>query len=190
MPENQGKQKSMNWWQWLLIYPTLLVSIVGSVPTILEYYNSKKKGLDFGLSSIAERQNEMWEKNSSCSMAPYKWYKNNFNLSVDGTICKSGDIFIRVERPDNRTKYLWIPVDGFITKSTKSPFVSNAYAATPDSGGIVLAQYGVEVLCQRHIGDGRLLRRIKTPDGCFDEVVNTYSGEALSRTASSCDAAC
>ena len=45
------------------------------------------------------------------------------------------------------------------------------------------------VLCTRM--DGRYLtRRVQTPEGCFDEVIDTYTGAVVSRKSAPCEAQC
>jgi hypothetical protein len=37
------EKKSLTWWQWILMYPTLLVAISGSIPTLINIFYSIKK---------------------------------------------------------------------------------------------------------------------------------------------------
>jgi hypothetical protein len=187
---NAGEsQTGMKWWQWLLVYPTLAMSIMGSIPTIIELYNSIKIGTPYGQSSMATIQNEMWKKNLKCSAAPFDWYKNDSNVMVDGTICQSGDVLVRVEAPNKETNFWWVPVDGLINVSEHNFFVSNAMATSLDNN-IYLAQSSNQAICQRFVADGRLLRRINTGQGCFDEIINTYTGQVLSRNPAPCNSSC
>ena len=55
---------------------------------------------------------------------------------------------------------------------------------------MLLAQIN-PVLCQRRLGQGRILRRIQLPRGtCIDEVINTFTGEVVERRDVPCDSNC
>ena len=46
------------------------------------------------------------------------------------------------------------------------------------------------VLCQE-IVDGRYIhRRVQTPEGCFDEVIDTYNGQVVKRDPAPCTPQC
>lgn len=49
---------------------------------------------------------------------------------------------------------------------------------------------GGPVICQRMVDNTILKRRVQTPQGCFDEFVNTYTGQLLSRTPAPCESSC
>ena len=183
------RKKSNTWWQWMLIYPTLLITIISSVPTYAELFRSFKYGVPFGQSISAGQQNELWNKNLTCPTAPFDWYVTEYNFSVDATICRSGDILVRVKDPKGKTVCTWIPVDGLIQGGTTASLISDAYAAEP-ALSLQIAQSSGNVICQRFISDGRLLRRIQTSGGCFDEIVNTYTGEVIQRNPAPCDPNC
>jgi hypothetical protein len=55
------------WWQWFLLYPGLLVSVIGSVPTYVELVNSHRFDVPFGHTFEAEEQNRLWEANFDCT---------------------------------------------------------------------------------------------------------------------------
>ena len=84
---NPAEAKPKKWWQWVLVYPTFVIALVGAVPTFKELYDSKSRDVDFGTSKIAEMRNEMWRKNMTCGMAPMDPLINDFNVAVDATIC-------------------------------------------------------------------------------------------------------
>ena len=99
-------KKPNTWWQWLLLYPTLLIALVGAIPTYWEMFESKQFGVNFGESASAKQQHSLWEKNITCLQAPEDWYVNDYNIRVDATICKSGDILIMAEDPAGDRKYM------------------------------------------------------------------------------------
>ncbi|MDA9599075.1 hypothetical protein N9S48_00770 [bacterium] len=107
--------KPKKWWQWVLVYPTFIIVLMGAVPTFKELYDSHSRDVDFGTSKIAEMRNEIWRKNMTCGMAPLDPLINDFNVAVDATICKSGDVLIRVTTPTKKSSSLngWLPMPFF-----------------------------------------------------------------------------
>jgi hypothetical protein len=189
-PARGASYAPTRWWQWVLVYPTLAISLLGSIPTLIETVNSVKLGVPWGQSQIAELQNIMWKNNLLCSAAPFKWYTTESNFQVDGTICKSGDVLVRVEAPNKKTGFWWVPVEGVIKEDKMVSLISVANAAS-DISPIVLADNSeAKVLCQKFVAEGQLLRRIDTGQGCFDEIVNTYTGQVIQRNPVACSNTC
>lgn len=192
------------WWQWMLVYPALAVALVSAIPTYVEIFYSKKYEVPFGQSAAAKQQNDLWQRNLSCSAAPFDGLKTDFNVEVDAIICRSGDVLVRVRAPNNASFYRWVPVDMFPIKSASAFPWSEAYAA--DRLPLLLAQAqdrpAPVVICQRFLEPGKVLRRVREtaaqrgsrPDGasdrCYDEVINSYNGQVLRRAPARCDARC
>lgn len=178
------------WWQWILVYPALAIALLGSIPTFKELYESISLGVEYGSSKKAKDQREMWEKNLECTAAPFDWLRTSKNVMVDATICPSGDVFVRVKAPENKQFYEWVAVDSFFKRTTSISLISSAIAAE-ESNEILIAQFGIQVICQRWMDRVMLLRRVAVPgQGCFDEVVNTYSGMVVSQRPAPCDPRC
>ena len=53
-----------------------------------------------------------------------------------------------------------------------------------------VAQSQKQVICQRWVGNGRLLRRIRDASMCYDEIINTYTGKVEERKPSECKTSC
>jgi hypothetical protein len=123
--------KPKKWWQWILVYPTFVIALVGAVPTFKELYDSHSRDVDFGTSKIAEMRNEMWRKNMTCGMAPMDPLINDFNVAVDATICKSGDVLIRVTTPAKKQFFEWVSTDAIFSAN-----VANTAALTLFSNAI------------------------------------------------------
>ena len=187
----QGGQ-TKTWWQWLLIYPTLAISLMGSIPTFYELYSARSMGVEYGTVKQAKQQKDMWQKNMECTAAPFDWLTTPTNTLVDATICRSGDVLVRVKSPDQQQFYRWVPVDSIASdpKTVSFSLFGKVYAATSTAESYD-NQSGISVLCQRWVGDGHLLRRIYVPNqGCYDEVVNTYSGAVVSSRPAPCNNQC
>ena len=39
---SEAAAKPRKWWQWILVYPTFVIALVGAVPTFKELYDSPK----------------------------------------------------------------------------------------------------------------------------------------------------
>jgi hypothetical protein len=186
------------WWQWLLIYPTLALSLVAAAPDWIDKFRAPA-GAE--RASDADKQNRLWQKNAACAALPFKGFLNPSNIAVDATICNSGDILVHAVTPDNAQIYKWFGLDDVLPRAIETGPIPSAHAATlttlvsPPFGTVQqpsfrLAQFQVNVICQRF--NGRYLtRRISTPQGCFDEVIDTYNGAVVSRNpAPSCAPQC
>ncbi|HEV2747879.1 MAG TPA: hypothetical protein VGW34_11345, partial [Allosphingosinicella sp.] len=57
-------------------------------------------------------------------------------------------------------------------------------------GPLSASQPSATVVCQRFLDDRMLLRHISTPEGCFDETVDTLNGETVKRTQVPCRTSC
>lgn len=185
--------KQKTWWQWLLIYPTLVVALLGAIPTFYELYSARSMGVEYGTTKQARQQRDMWQKNMECTAAPFDWLTTPTNTLVDATICRSGDVLVRVKSADQKQFYRWVPVDSIAEEqlALRFTFFSQAYAVAMAPAPVVDSQSGITLLCQRWVGDGQLLRRIHVPgQGCFDELVNTYTGAVLSNQPAPCDNHC
>jgi hypothetical protein len=198
--KRESKPKSpKRWWQQILLYPAFAVALVTAGPQWID----KGRGLALGVkggASDAEKQNRLWAKNAGCASLPFKGYLNPRNVTVDATICDSGDILVKAVTPENAQIYKWLALDDVVPTAGPGSVIPTAHAATLSAHAapsarmvakptVRLAQFQVNVVCTRM--DGRYLhRRIQTPQGCFDEVIDTYSGAVVSRNPAPCVAQC
>ena len=154
-----AKAGPARWWQWVILYPTLAISILS---------------------------------------APFDWYSTPENLKVDATICNSGDIFVRVTTPKQGNFYQWVLLNTIVKdkKTASLPLISSAYAgenATWRTEGSYQVASGeaATVVCQAFMPDGRTIKRhVSTAQGCFDEYVDTYTGQVTRREQVQCRSTC
>lgn len=195
----QGASTPKRWWEWILVYPALAVALISAGPQWID----KVKGYSLGVASAskAEREAKLWQKNASCLNLNSNGYLSPSNVAVDATICKSGDILVRAVTPQSREVYRWLPLDDVVPAAPQSTasLIPSAHAASlstrlalPDrvdaksSYKVALLQM---VICTR--SDGRYLkRRIQTPQGCVDEVIDTFTGAVVSRNPAPCTPQC
>lgn len=185
------------WWQWFLVYPTVLTAFFAAVPTVVEALQANNIGVNFGRSKEAIIQRNLWKKNMSCAQAPYDWLKTDTNTLVDATICKTGDVLVRIKTPTTQA-YEWVTIDKYDSQKSSLNLLQNTIsvksfnnANTKQSNiGTKIAQ-SITVLCQKWLNKSMVLRRVSIPnDGCYDEIVNTYTGRVEQRTSAPCNSQC
>lgn len=183
------------WWQWLLVYPTVIIALVSAIPTFVELYKSWNRDIPFGMSRTASEENKLWKKNFECSKGEFLSVKNDFNIEVGTIICRSGDVLLRIQAPGQQLIYRWVGLDSLTSEKIALGdwLIHPAHAASADVDlhPILLAQANSNVLCQRWINSWKLLRRVTVQgQGCFDEIVNTYNGRIEQRNSVSCNQKC
>jgi hypothetical protein len=188
------KPKPTLWWQWVLVYPALAISIMGSIPTYIELVGSKILGVPFGDYRVAVRENQLWQENISCAAAPFDGLQTKQKIEVDAVVCLSGNVLVRVNPPGSQTAYKWVPLDSVKRADSGFSLISTAHAVprAPSQSlpqdGIVLAQANYQVMCQQWVGNG-LIRRVilnRAINACFAEVVNTFSGQVVNSSPAAC----
>jgi hypothetical protein len=55
------------WWQWVLMYPTIVVALAGAIPQYYQWITAIALGLSpFENVGDAQQQEKTWERNVSC----------------------------------------------------------------------------------------------------------------------------
>lgn len=197
--EPRASAHPTKWWQWILVYPAIVLGVIGAIPTAIEAVKSYRYGVPIFSSYEAEKQNELWVRNSDClkdvELSPVK---TKSNVEISTVVCASGDVLLVGKRPEwalpQKRWIAWsdIAPDSSQVRTTGNTFIRlfpQANAAEPIE--IQIAQLGpMTVICQRWVANGLLLQRIGTPQGCVDQVVNTYNGWVVSSNPAPCDPLC
>ena len=186
--EDSKPTTEKHWWQWLLLYPSFAVALLTAGPQWYDRFNGYLLGVQSA--SQAEKQAQLWQRNASCVGLNSNGYLSPRNIAVDATICNSGDILVRAITPEKDEIYRWLALDDIVRKKSSGRLIPAAEATsllfTESALQTVLHQ---TVLCTKT--DGRYLtRRIQTPEGCFDEVIDTYTGTLVSRKPAPCTPQC
>jgi hypothetical protein len=199
----KGPTHQKHWWERILVYPALLGALITAGPQWIDRVNAWRQDIASGSLKKAEEQTRLWKANFECSQLPASWYTGMGNVKIDTTTCNSGDVFIRAMTSDYRQAFLWVPLAEVFKSGGGGDggggLVGTAHATTLDSSvsrpvarsHVVLAflQPG-NVICQKFIDDRHILRRVQTPQGCFDEVIDTFNGQVVSRTPAPCTPQC
>jgi hypothetical protein len=169
------------WWQWVLMYPTLAVAIIGAVPT---YYEWVKPGED---------QSQFWERNAACYQeAPTpQAVITKGNDRVEVTVCPTGDVLIKVT-PSNTAEpvYQWIGHETLTKKIANSllPGLQEALAEERQRPGERLVPSGSRVICQRREANGLILRIIALANGqCRQEMIHPSTGKVVKSGSAPCN---
>ena len=185
--------RSRPWWHVLLLYPALLVALIGAIPNYMDKYEAWRKGVEQRELAPAKERNRLITKNMDCMLAPLSWVETATSTKVDATIChKTGDILVRLNWGADQMFMDVVSSDRIRADAEKEKsagmFVSSALAADLVSRASPVATE--QVICQRWLQEGRLLQRLQTPQGCIDQVLNTYRGSVESRQPAPCNTQC
>lgn len=190
-----SKQPINTWKQWLLIYPTFAVAVLGAIPQYIEVIKGFNMGVDANQVSYAENQNELWMKNHDCNLS-FNTIETIANSRVSIGACPSGDIQINITYPDDSTFIRWLGFDE-LREDTFSHNglleglgISTAVAEEIQPLRTQSALSDVEVMCQKMLSTGRVVRIIRAGESCHKETVNTYTGKVQDRKIVECSSTC
>lgn len=212
--KKSASDKPKSWWQWILIYPALALALLTALPDWLERIEAWQVNIEKDKLAEANRRNAFFRANIDCLAAPFDWVETPDSVRVDATICDSGDLLLRVEAPNTMPFLHPVRIGDIVsaqTASLVSPFDAiaasfAAHAATqpanvtanlsqsrPKPGsnaGLQLAQAVAVVVCQKFIDDRTLVRHIRVGSQCFDERVDTLTGQIVAKDPTSCRTTC
>jgi hypothetical protein len=179
----------LRWWQWLLMYPTLALAIVGAVPQYLQWLSAISIGvpLSSNVSSLKE-QNEAWSRNANClSTIDHVKPATETTYAIDILACPSGDILVTltpVQNP-NAQQLKWIVTKDIVQHEAHWHLLSSAFAQEP--AATRPTPHATRVVGVKSDGD-LIIRRVQLSDGtCEDQTINSYTGRLLSRRQAPCD---
>ena len=161
-----------------------------AIPTYQQWFKSIQLKVPFQKVSEAEDQDKLWQSNKDCyKHATPIQVKTDTNDAVSVTVCPaSGDLLLDVQSAATQKQITrWIGLHDFEQDwAAISP--ATALAAEPPAP-LEIAQLAVAVLCQRMIGPGMVLRRVRYANGqCVDQQINTYSGLIVRVAPAACTA--
>jgi hypothetical protein len=191
---SSSEKKSLTWWQWMLMYPTLIIALLGSLPTAINIFESIKLDVPLDEVDIAKKQVKLWNKNFECARtSPTHWSNVDENgVKVGVIICPSKDVLVSVNG-NIQASYRWIEYNTFEPTQPAANFFMSAAVAAEIPPQIQVAQNNKEdtLLCQEKQSDYRILRRIKNQDGaCFDQTINLATGKVIKEVLVQCDSEC
>jgi hypothetical protein len=176
------------WWQWVMMYPTIVLALGGAIPQYYQWISAVAIGLSpFGDVSGAQQQERTWERNVSCLRTiDHIKPTSSTNYSIDLVSCPTGDILLTLtplQNPDQQvskwivTKTLFTQVADASPPHTELAQVAGTPAENPGSARVLdIKKEGSSVV-----------RRIQRPDNtCVDESIDAYTGRRLDQKQAPC----
>ena len=173
------------WWQWMLMYPTIIIALAGALPQYYQWITAAAIGLPiFSDVGDAQRQEKAWERNVDCLRGiDHIKPTSSTNYSIDLVSCPTGDILVTLtplQNPDQAVSR-WIITKTLFTQVAEVPPPTMELAQVakerPDS---------VQVLDIKKQG-ANVVRRIQRADNtCVDETIDAYTGRHLDQKPASC----
>lgn len=175
----------------ILLYPTLAIAAIGAIPQYIQVFKAMTWNVPVNSVNSAEREHNLWVKNVDCGVSedlPEASLADN--TRVVARVCPSGDVLVKVKRVTGEESYRWVPLEEAKSKDSKLAAligISTAVAQEATPTPIRLAQ-----ACQHWLDQakGILVRRIREGGQCYDETVNTFTGQVVSRKPVQCDDRC
>lgn len=181
-------QSPQKWWQWVLMYPTIALALVGAIPQYYQWATAAKIGVSPGDVKPAQEQELAWQRNLDCLRAiDHIKPDSSTNYSIDLVSCPSGDILVTLTPLHNPTLQIsrWIVTRELFTAVAQSLFSIAAMAqnaGTQPQGSPAQAR----ILDTKKEGSV-VTRRVQMSDGtCVDQTIDAYTGRRTEQKTASC----
>ncbi len=190
-PSEKSEQLAPFWTRFAKVSAFAVVFLT-AIPTYQQYFKSLQFKVPFQSVSEAENQDKLWQENKDCyKQATPVQVKTSTNDALSVTVCPgTGDLLLDVQPAGNQKQITrWIGLHDVEANATAyADFPASAFAA---EAPFEVAQIPVVVLCQRFLGPGLILRRVRYANGqCVDQQINTYSGLVVSTAPAACAPNC
>ena len=176
-----------------------VVAVVGAIPQYATWFQAFTAGVPSTVLHTALEQERLWQKNFSCATRLDQNSEAYAAITGDKVhvvvwACPSGDVLVTTESPQETAspRSVWVPLTASPREAGHwTPLIRQVFAAGQWSpGGPRLARI-VNVLCQKWLRDGFILRRVRLDNGrCRDEVINTRTGQVVQSRAAPCTPSC
>lgn len=179
------------WWQWAFVYPTLLVALITSIPTVLQGIKSVQLGVKYNQVDFTEKQKTLWEKNVACLYnRPLYQTKIREEISVGVTICPSGDALINYSFGEE-SSYNWIPLPRV---QRIASFLLPLHSVYAENNSSVLIENTIIFGAVIFSGvEGKIATKIyvveeneKTGTRCVTEKIDLSTGRVISKEIGKC----
>lgn len=175
----------------LLLYPTLLLSLAGSVPTAWQALKAWRLDVNYNKVQIAEAQQKLWQVNAACleSKAVYSVELPSVGVQVGVTICPSGDALLRYQPSAGQATYTWLAFPGTMQKRAAFQETLKAGQEQPPALVQTTLLYGATRCTVARAG---MILRLFTPDGaqCRVEMIDRATGVLVSGVPVACNVPC
>lgn len=198
-PAPAADGKPVKWWQWIIVYPALAMSLSGNVPALMRQIEAWAKDAPADRIAQLQTQLRLLKENLPCTQEAMNRASKmrNSNVAIGTAVCERGDVAIVAQRPDLGAYPLpvIVPFEQLLPEPEAKAIAWNRLlpisTAHAQAFPLAAAQLAT-VICQRPPdAGGNFLRRIKKPDGqCVDVVTNVYSGKLVRETPAPCEPTC
>lgn len=108
-PAETGAPRPQTWLQYAIVYPTLLLALGGSIPTVVREVKAWRLGVRASQLELVQEQQRLWEQNLPCieQQGIYE-ADSEGGLVIRVTLCASGDILVRYHDNDFAPVYRWL----------------------------------------------------------------------------------
>jgi hypothetical protein len=183
--------RTLKWWQWMLMYPTLAVTVVGAFPQYKQWIAAISIGIPVGSDvDFYRQQSEAWDRNGECLQnAAIDRLKpvSETNYAIEILACRSGDILVTmipIQNPD-AAEHRWIVTKDLVQHHAQFSLIAPAFAEAPTAPQP--APQATRVVGVTRAGD-LIIRRVQLTNGtCEDQTINSYTGRLLGRKRAPCD---
>jgi hypothetical protein len=185
--EAPSARTAATWWQWMLLYPSLVATLLSAVPSWIDHIQAANLGVKTSDLAQAKEQKLLWETNLACTRAQeIQRIRTTRDTEVGAQVCPSGDVLVQLRRPSaDQTIYRWVSAR---TLEQEASLLFHPAAAYASPGEMVVAQVPQSVVNQRWLREGMLKQRVRQGGGCVDLVINTYTGSVQSQVPVACSA--
>lgn len=176
------------WWQLMLLYPSLVATLLAVVPTWMDHIQAAYLGVSTRDLAQAREQNRLWQANLGCPRTEaIQRIRTGRDLEIGAQVCPSGDILLLMKRPSaGQTTYRWVSAR---TLERDALLLLQPAEVNAESREAIVAPLAQSVVDQRWLQPGMLNQRVRQPDGaCADLVINTYTGSVRSVRPVACTA--
>lgn len=195
MRKNPPNPSLKSWKQWFLIYPTFAIAVLGAVPQYINVVKGFVIGVNSNQVSYAENQHKLWMRNQDCHPT-LNTIKTVANSEVSIGACPTGDIQVNIKYPNDSKFVRWIGFDELQKESLTSNVlieklgISAVLADEKVHPKLQLANSENKVICQKFLGNGKIVRIIRDKENCYREIINTYTGKVEEYKIVMCDTSC
>ena len=181
------------WWQWVLMYPTIVIALFAGLPQLYQWGSAVALGLSpFADVGDAQQQEAAWERNVNCLTAINHIKPNSTTLySIDVVPCPSGDILLTLTPLQNPTQQVskWVITQALFSETAMSLFSSPAYAqgTGTGTGAPPAASPTAERVVATKTQGSTVIRRVELSNNtCVDQTIDALTGRRLSEQPAPC----
>lgn len=187
VPDARAARALRRWWQLMLLYPSLVATLLAVVPVWMDHIQAAYLGVNTRDLVQAKEQNRLWQANLECPRTEeIQRIRTGRDMEIGAQVCPSGDVLLLVKRPSaGLTTYRWVSARTI----ERDALLLQAAEVNAESREAIVAPLARSVVDQRWLQPGMLNQRVRQPDGaCADLVINTYTGSVRSAGPVACTA--